>query len=178
MTSHQHQKRFRPFDSDFFYFRTLQAIISDYQYLYYRLSKDQSCQLRLVADSLFRFGLGFATKKNLPWKVLIDQMLLKHRERETFAILQNKWFSNICQPTFFASTKNQLSINRFGGIILILILTAILSFPLLFPEYLYSKYLESKITKFLRRKEKPSLQKKGSLFDSYGSSLDNSGKEP
>ena len=126
-------------------------MLYDYQFLYYQQSKDRSCDLRLVEDNLLQSGIGFGMRKGFSTKSIIDDVVLKYREHEIITSLRKKWFSNICQRTFLAATQKRLTINRFGGIIFVLALTAILSFPLLIPEHLYTKYMKNIVLDKIRK---------------------------
>ncbi|XP_057317108.1 glutamate receptor ionotropic, NMDA 2B-like isoform X2 [Hydractinia symbiolongicarpus] len=127
---------------------TLDALIDDYQFLYYYLSRDSTCQIRLVRDALLETGLAFGIKRGQSLKLLLDAIVLKHVEQETLVQLQKKWFPSICQPSL-AMENHKLSINHFGGLIMLLISTAFSAVLLLYPERIYYKYIDKYISRKL-----------------------------
>ena len=122
------------------------------------LSKDSSCTLRLVKDKLFPFGIAYAVKKDVPWKILFDQEILIMKEEGVISELQKKWFTEICEPQFFVDEKNPLTITRLSGLILVLYMTAVGSLLLLFPEHWYFVYMKGRMFKiflsFFKQEEK------------------------
>ncbi|XP_066913218.1 glutamate receptor ionotropic, NMDA 3B-like [Clytia hemisphaerica] len=131
---------------------TLQASFSDFAFLHFYLSKDRSCQLKLVKDKLYSFGLGFPMAKDFPYRELINQGILKFTSKDMIAELQAKWFDNICQPNFFVTSNTQLSIKFFGGLVFILAMTIIGALLFLYPEHLWWKYFHEKVLKLMKRK--------------------------
>ena len=109
-----------------------------------------------MEDNLLQSGIAFGIRKGLSYKEIIDEVVLKYRDNEKIITLQKKWFQSFCQPTFYAATQTSLAINRFGGMIFVLAITAVFSFPLLIPEHLYTKYMKNilsdKIRKIFRTK--------------------------
>lgn len=64
--------------------------------------------------------------------------------------LFHKWFQNTCTVVMTTPTMVRLSINHFGGLILILCVTGALCFPLLLPEHLYERYFKDKISQRIK----------------------------
>ena len=140
--------------------RTIQAFIGDYKFLSWHVSRDTNCELRSIKDSIPASGFGFVMNKKSAWTKYIDASILKRREGEQLIDIQKKWLGKVCKPTQFTSTKKQLGINHFGGIVILLAGTLVMCFPLLLPEYLYYKYFRNRISNVIRNGlRKNSIQK-------------------
>ena len=128
-------------------FRSLEAFVGDYKFLYWYVSNDQSCGLRVHKDTLMQGGYGFAMNKDLIHAPNINQAVVKlttnPREINT---LYNKWFQNACAASLSTPSMVRLSINHFGGLIMILCVTAALCFPMLLPEHMYERHFKDKIS--------------------------------
>lgn len=114
------------------------------------MSNDNSCELRLQKDSLLQSGYGFAINKHFKWSSNINQALHRYRESTELMGIYRKWFSNVCAETTTKPTIAQLTINHFGGLVFILFLTAGLCIPAIIPEHLFEKYLENKMTMYIK----------------------------
>lgn len=128
-------------------FSEIQAFIDDHLFLKYYLQNDKSCSFRLKEDKIYISGLGFAMKKNFHLKSIINFSILKLIESEKIAEIEKKWFRDLCEPN---NPNIYLSIYHFGGIILVLVGTAIVSTCLLYPEFLYYKYFDDTISRKMR----------------------------
>lgn len=100
----------------------------------------------MTKDNLYQTGLGFALNKKLKMKSALNQAILRHREDDHFLDIGEQWFVQLCHPKVLVETTLPLTINHFGGIILVLIVTAVLSVPLIYPETYYYRYYHNKLS--------------------------------
>ena len=122
----------------------MEAFIGDYQLLYWYISNDRSCELRVQKDTLLHpAGYGFAMKKNFKWAIKMNEGVLRYRESKELVKLYKKWFTNACDVISTTPKMVQLDINHFGGLIFILCITALVCFPMLVPEHWYFRFLEN-----------------------------------
>ncbi|XP_012566745.2 glutamate receptor ionotropic, NMDA 2A [Hydra vulgaris] len=119
---------------------SLDAFINDYIFMFWYASNDHDCQLRLFKDQIAKSINSFALKKNSPHLEEINNAIQRLIDEEKIIDMQNKWMSKFCQPVFFVQTKTPLGIKNFGGLIMVLVVTMVLCFPLLVSETFYYKY--------------------------------------
>ena len=96
-------------------------------------------------------GYGFAMNGRLIHAQNINQAVVKYTtSSHDISNLFHKWFQNTCTAAMTTPTMVSLSINHFGGLILILCVTAALCFPLLLPEHLYERHFKDKISQRIK----------------------------
>jgi len=96
--------------------------------------------------------MGFPMSKNSPYKALIDNVILSTINSDVIDEIKASWFDrNICQPTFLVTTKIQLSIKTFGGLIVILAVTIAAMLISLYPERIWEKHFHQKLKTLLRK---------------------------
>lgn len=116
------------------------------------MSRDKNCELKVLKDPLIPSGLGFATTKNSRWLSNLNHAILRQRGSDKIQILHQKWFFNGgCNLDELEAIKVRLSIDNFGGYIIVLIGTIAGCFFMLIPERIYFKYFRNKISKALRK---------------------------
>ena len=132
-------------------FSELQAILAEYEGLRYYLSKDKTCEMRVVRDKMFQVGLAFGIKKDLSWKSLINQAMLNLQGRESITNLRKKWFHPVCQPKFFVTENTPFTIIKLSGLIFLLILTIVVAFLLLISENWSYKYVREPLLNWIKK---------------------------
>uniref|UniRef100_A0A7M5V1T0 Uncharacterized protein n=2 Tax=Clytia hemisphaerica TaxID=252671 RepID=A0A7M5V1T0_9CNID len=143
---------------------SLEAFIDDYKFLYWYVSNDQSCELRVVQDALMKGGYGFAMNKDFIHAANVNQAIIKYTGSHELNVLFNKWFRNACSSAQSTPVMVRLGINHFGGLFLLLCTTIAACFPLLLPEHWYAKYFKDKVSQqikgiFVKEKTQSDLQK-------------------
>ena len=131
--------------------RTMEAFLDDYHFLYWYVSNDKSCELRVQSDTLMQGGYGFPMNKDLVHASNINQAIIKLSGSDDISVLYNKWFSNACRDTMNSPKMVQLGINHFGGLFLLLCTTVLVCFPLLVPEHWYDRYLKNRLSQWIKR---------------------------
>lgn len=159
-----------------FIYRVYKAVIADYIGFTYYLSQDRSCMLRVVKDPMFQSGISFGVRRGLSWKILIDQVILNLHEQEIITELRSKWFSEICQPQFFVTTKTPLTVVWFSGLVFVLVMSIFATLVMLIPENWYFRYFRQVVFRFyfkyvLQTKRysvsKDCDEKSPEMYDSY-----------
>ena len=104
--------------------------------------------LRVVKDPMFQSGISFGVRRGLSWKILIDQVILNLHEQEIITELRSKWFSEICQPQFFVTTKTPLTVVWFSGLVFVLVMSVFATLVMLIPENWYFRYFRHVVFRF------------------------------
>ena len=126
----------------------------DYIFLFwYVYANDNECKLSLMEDPIAKASNAFALKKNSPYLEEMNEVIQRLVDDEKINDMKKKWMTKFCQPVFLVPSKTALSIESFGGLIMVLCVTMVLCFPLLLPETLYYKYhIHLTLAAFIKKK--------------------------
>lgn len=120
-------------------------------FLLWYASHDPDCKLRLKKDTMLASGYGLALNKKLHSTTeLMNKVILQQRETDEIYSFLSKWFIETCKLNENIE-NSRLGVTDFGGLIILLIVVSVVSFPVLIPERFYYKYLNDKLTVAVKR---------------------------
>ena len=124
-------------------YRKLNAIIHDYPVLFHFQSKDLECRIKLAGEPIKDAGYGLAVKKGDPLRDRISQLIISYQDQGQFAMLKSRWMSTKCEDSLAAGASggvNQLGVNSFGSLFLVMSAGVIAAIFVLKCEFLYKSF--------------------------------------
>ena len=113
-----------------FFYRSLQAFVSDYPTLENFAAKSGDCSFKIVGKSFFQSGFGLAVRKNSSLTFKISQVLMLYEDYDISRTLKRRWFEGQCsamngdENALFA----RLSIADLSGLFLAICFGVVISF--------------------------------------------------
>ena len=105
-----------------FFFRELQAFITEYPTAKYHASKQQGCTMRIINTYNGKGSYALFFQKGSPWKELVSKKILEYRESGILVDFYNRWMQLSCTvETTKTDILESFGIYTFGGLLLILI---------------------------------------------------------
>eukprot|EP00112_Aurelia_sp_Birch-Aquarium-sp1_P012003 Seg2519.5 transcript_id=Seg2519.5/GoldUCD/mRNA.D3Y31 product="Glutamate receptor ionotropic NMDA 1" protein_id=Seg2519.5/GoldUCD/D3Y31 len=124
----------------------LQAFIHEYPFLLYFLSKQSKCELKITGQPIGQSGFALAFGKGSTWTDRFSYEILKLKESGALAELDKKWLATTCLEQSNLLMPESLSLEYFGGLVLVVAISFGAMFLMLPLEYAYRKYPRRPIT--------------------------------
>lgn len=111
--------------------------------LFHFQSKDLECRIKLAGEPIKDAGYGLAVKKGNPLRDRISELIISYQDRGHFTSLKSRWMSTKCEDSSVAEGSggvNQLGVNSFGSLFLVMSAGVLVVIFILKCEILYKSF--------------------------------------